>query len=204
MDRVGVNFKPNRDAISPMAIDVKLHSFPCFPWPGVKPTLRMPVLRVGHFTELVLRNLMAYEMCYRGCNYITSYDISMDMLVDTHEDIAKLVEKKVLVNNMGSNEAATDMINNICKEFVQVNFGCDEEWKELDNYCKGYWPKNMVWLERTYFSSPWNIVALVAGMVLFFLTMIGTRCVQTFSKMTSKFPSKHTPHHEEEEESSSR
>ncbi|KAI3771306.1 hypothetical protein L6452_02468 [Arctium lappa] len=174
LDRAGVNFKPNRDAKSPMAIDVKLHSFPCFPWPRGKPTLRMPVLRVHHFTELVLRNLMAYEMCYRGCNYITSYAISMDMLVDTQEDIAKLVEKKVLVNNMGSNEAAADMINNICKQVVRVNFGCDEEWKELDNYCKGYWPKNMVWLKRTYFSSPWNIVALVAGTVLFVLTVVQT------------------------------
>lgn len=32
----------------------------------------------------------------------------MDMLIDTKYDVAKLVESKVLVNNMGSNEEATN------------------------------------------------------------------------------------------------
>ncbi|GKC38008.1 putative UPF0481 protein, partial [Tanacetum coccineum] len=111
LDRAGVNFKPNR-----MAMEVKLYKFLRFPWSLGKPTIRMPVLRVHHFTELVFRNIIAYEQSSLGNNHVTSYAIAMDMLIDTQEDVAKLVESKVLVNNIGSNEEAANMMNSICKE----------------------------------------------------------------------------------------
>ncbi|PWA97080.1 hypothetical protein CTI12_AA032830 [Artemisia annua] len=176
LDRAGVNFKPNRDKKWPMAMEVKLHlhRFLCFPWSWGKPTIRMPVLRVHHFTELVLRNIIAYEQSSLGDNYVTSYGIAMDRLIDTQEDVAKLVESKVLVNNMGSNEEAANMMNSICKEVAWVHRGPDKHGKKLDTYCKDYWPKNIARLRRTYFSNPWSIIALIAGMVLFALTVIQT------------------------------
>ncbi|PWA37095.1 hypothetical protein CTI12_AA593740 [Artemisia annua] len=174
LDRAGVNFKPNRDAKWPLAMELELSRFWCFTWSLGKPTIRMPVLRVHHFTELVLRNIIAYEQSYLGDNYVTSYARAMDMLIDTQEDVAKLVESKVLVNDMGSNEEAANMLNSICKEVAWLHIGHDEHWKKLDTYCNGYWPKNIARLRRTYFSNPWSIIALIAGMVLFALTVIQT------------------------------
>lgn len=179
LDRAGVNFKPNRDAKWSMAKELKVYSFLCFPcfilcFPWFKPTIRMPVLRLHHFTELVLRNIIAYEQSSLGDNYVTSYAIAMDRLIDTQEDVAKLVKSKVLVNNMGSNEEAANMMNNICKEVAWVHRGPDKDGEKLDTYCKGYWPKSIAGLRRTYFSNPWSIIALIAGMVLFALTVIQT------------------------------
>ncbi|GJW35876.1 putative UPF0481 protein [Tanacetum coccineum] len=169
LDRAGVNFKPNR-----MSMEVKLYKFLCFPWSLGKPTIRVPVLRVHHFTELVFRNIIAYEQSSLGNNHVTSYAIAMDMLIDTQEDIAKLVESKVLVNNMGSNEEAANMINSICKEVAWVHCSPKKHWKKLDTYCNKKWPKSIAWLRRTYFSNPWKCIALIAGMVLFALTVIQT------------------------------
>ncbi|PWA43102.1 hypothetical protein CTI12_AA538960 [Artemisia annua] len=174
LDRAGVNFQPNRDEEWPLAIKVR-NMFPCFPLPWCKPVLRMPVLRINHFTELVLRNLIAYEQSSRDHHsYVTSYAIAMDMLINTKDDVSMLVESAVLINHMGSNEEAANMMNKICKEVAWWHFLYSKEWKILSRYCNGYWPKKVAWLRRTYFNSPWNIIALVAGVVLFALTVIQT------------------------------
>ncbi|MFS7903236.1 hypothetical protein Hanom_Chr01g00021631 [Helianthus anomalus] len=98
----------------------------------------------------------------------------MGMLVNTQEDVAQLVESKVLVNSIGSNEEAANMINNMCKEVACLEFFYEQQWETLNMYYNGYWPKNIAWLRKTYFSSPWNMIALFAGIILFAFTIVQT------------------------------
>ncbi|KAJ0611550.1 hypothetical protein HanRHA438_Chr01g0021391 [Helianthus annuus] len=173
--RAGVNFKPNRNPKWMMGMEVDLRRFiPCFFGSWSKATLRLPVLSVHEFTELVLRNLIAYEQLGQTRNYVTSYVIAMGMLVNTQEDVAQLVASKVLVNSIGSNEEAANMINNMCKEVACLEFFYEQQWETLNMYYNGYWPKNIAWLRKTYFSSPWNMIALFAGIILFALTIVQT------------------------------
>ncbi|KAJ0792382.1 hypothetical protein HanOQP8_Chr01g0017441 [Helianthus annuus] len=173
--RAGVNFKPNRNPKWMIGMDVNLHRcIPCFFGSWRKATLRLPVLSVHEFTELVLRNLIAYEQSGQTRNYVTSYVIAMGMLVNTQEDVAQLVESKVLVNSIGSNEEAANMINNMCKEVACLEFFYEQQWETLNMYYNGYWPKNIAWLRKMYFSSPWNMIALFAGIILFALTIVQT------------------------------
>ncbi|KAI3809868.1 hypothetical protein L1987_19471 [Smallanthus sonchifolius] len=175
LDRAGVNFKRARDTEWPLVMEVKSRRLPCFSCSWGKPTLIMPELDINDFTELVLRNLIAFEqLSGKVRQYITSYAIAVDMLIDTEEDIAKLVESKVLVNHIGSNQEAADMINSICKEVAYRDFFYSEQWKELDRHYNGYWSKNIAWLRGTYFNNPWNFIALLAGIVLFTLTIVQT------------------------------
>ncbi|CAI9298636.1 unnamed protein product [Lactuca saligna] len=178
LERSGVIFKPNIDARWAMTINFQSSTaFNCFSWSRDKPTLRMPVLRIDNFTESILRNLIAYEQSsssYRTCGYVTSYAMAMDMLVDTEEDIGKLIESKVVVNHLGSNEKAADMINSLCKELPFRRFYYFDDWREMDRHYNSYWPKNIAALKRTYFSNPWSMIALVAAIVLFALTVVQT------------------------------
>ncbi|KAJ0702125.1 hypothetical protein HanPI659440_Chr14g0525831 [Helianthus annuus] len=173
LDRAGVNFMPNQDAKWPMAMEVQMYRSTIF-WFLFKPTLTMPTLRIDDFTELILRNLIAYEQSYVVNPYVTSYARAMDMLIDTHEDIAMLVTSKVIVNHKGSNEEAANMINRICKEVFPEHFFYTEQWEQLDIHFNSYWPRKIVKLKRTYFSSPWSIIALFAGIILFVLTVVQT------------------------------
>ncbi|KAM0050962.1 hypothetical protein Hdeb2414_s0007g00229821 [Helianthus debilis subsp. tardiflorus] len=159
LDRAGVNFKPNQRPTWLM---------------GMEPTIRMSVLVVGDFTESVLRNLIAYEQSGQTRNYVTSYAYAMYMLVNNQEDVAKLVDSGVLVNYMGSNEEAANMINGICKEVAWVDFFYVKQWKTINMYCNGYWPKHIARMRSIYFSSPWNMIALLAGIILFALTVVQT------------------------------
>ncbi|PWA70645.1 hypothetical protein CTI12_AA133190 [Artemisia annua] len=152
LDRAGVSFKPNKDATSPMAMKLEFSRFSVrHPWSWGKPTLSMPVICIDDSTETVLRNLIAYE-----------------------HDIARLVESKIVINFLASNERAANMLKTICKETVIVDFFYDNEWQQLHRYYNGYWPKQIAGLKRTYFSNPWSMIALFAGIVLFLLTLIQT------------------------------
>ncbi|KAJ0809727.1 hypothetical protein HanPI659440_Chr01g0018611 [Helianthus annuus] len=133
LDRAGVNFKPNQRPTWLMGMKVKLSTFICFFGSWRKPTIRMSVLVVGDFTESVLRNLIAYEQSGQTRNYVTSYAYAMYMLVNNQEDVAKLVDSGVLVNYMGSNEEAANMINGICKEVAWVDFFYVKQWKTINS-----------------------------------------------------------------------
>ncbi|KAL8258881.1 hypothetical protein R6Q59_026834 [Mikania micrantha] len=95
-------------------------------------------------------------------------------LVNTQDDVAKLEESKVLVNITGSNEEVANMINNIGKNVIVSNSYYEEEWEKLIKYCNRYWPKHIAKMRSTYFSSPWSIIALVAGIILFVLQTLQT------------------------------
>ncbi|PWA85518.1 hypothetical protein CTI12_AA149090 [Artemisia annua] len=174
LDRAGVRFSNKIDAKWPMAMELELSRFLCFPLSWSKPTLKMPVLRIHDPSELVIRNLIIYEHAAEVQACVTSYMYAMDYLIDTPEDFAKLVRSQVLVNKIGSNEEAANIINNICKGVPFADFYYEDEWKQMDDYYNAYWPKLFAELRRKYFSNPWSIIAVIAGIVLFVLTVVQT------------------------------
>ncbi|GKA48912.1 UPF0481 protein-like protein [Tanacetum coccineum] len=175
LDRSGVRFSAKRDAKWRMAMELKYSRFLCFPLSWSKPTLEMPVLRIHDHSELVIRNLIVYEQSSEGLQTcVTSYMYALDFLVDTPEDVAKLVKSQVLVNYIGSNEEAAYILNNVCKEVLVFDFYYLNEWKQLDEYYNAYWPYFIAELRRKYFSNPWSIIGLLTGIVLFILTVIET------------------------------
>ncbi|GJX19715.1 ARID DNA-binding domain-containing protein [Tanacetum coccineum] len=175
LDRSGVRFSPMCDAKWPMAMEIKYEGVMCFPKSWVKPTFKMPILRIHDHSELFIRNLIIYEQSSEVQTCVTSYMNALDFLIDTPEDVAKLVKSRVLVNYLGSDEEAAGMINNICKEVPITDFYYKEEWNVLDKYYKAYWPNIIIaGLRHKYFGNPWSIIALIAGIVLFILTVIQT------------------------------
>ncbi|XP_076931912.1 UPF0481 protein At3g47200-like [Bidens hawaiensis] len=183
LDMAGIIFKPKKiDDDWPMGMEVKMVTTACIFGFLRKPTLRMPILRVNKSTELILRNLIAYELLSTlSGHYVTSYIRAMDVLIDTPEDVAKLVSSKVVVNQTGSNKEAADMINKICNEVVPESFYYTCEWNMLATYCESYWPKKIAMLKRyfiqlkhTYFNNPWSMIALFAGINLFVLAWVQT------------------------------
>ncbi|PWA81485.1 hypothetical protein CTI12_AA186270 [Artemisia annua] len=173
-ERSGVRFTNNFDAEWRMAMELQLSRFLCFPLSWSNPSLKMPVLHLQDITESVLRNLIIYEHSSGLGTCITSYMQALDMLIDTPEDVGKLVKSQVIFNYLGSNEEAAGVINNVLKEIPFEDFYYQNEWKQLNEYYNAYWPNLIAELRGKYFSNPWSIIALIAGIVLFVLTVIQT------------------------------
>ncbi|KAJ0477511.1 hypothetical protein HanRHA438_Chr13g0607251 [Helianthus annuus] len=171
LHEVGVRFRPNenetpnenRTWIMAMAFEQSSH----------KPTLRMPKVLIDNFFEVALRNLIAYEQYSTPVrNYVTSYAMAMDMLAATPADIARLGKSGVIVNHLGSNEKASNMISSICKDVTFLDFYYIESWNEAKKYYDSYWSKNIGVLKRKYFSTPWKAIALLAGIILFLIAVV--------------------------------
>ncbi|XP_076958877.1 UPF0481 protein At3g47200-like [Bidens hawaiensis] len=165
LDDVGVKIWPNKSLNWPMEMEFKHYSS----WH--KPTLKMPVVRVDNFFEVVLRNLIAYEQYSPVDNYVTSYAMAMHMLVATPADISKLGKSGVIVNHLGSNEAASIMISSICKNVNLQDFYYMEPWENMVKYCDSYWFRNVAVLKGTYINTPWKAIALLAAIIVFLITV---------------------------------
>ncbi|KAK9065561.1 hypothetical protein SSX86_014962 [Deinandra increscens subsp. villosa] len=160
LDNVGVKIRPNENLTWPMAMEFH------------KPTLKMPVVRIDNFFEVVLRNLIAYEQYSPVKNYVTSYAMAMRMLAATPEDIAKMGKAGVIVSHLGSNENASDMISRICKNVNLQDFYYIEPWKNVDKYYDSYWPRKLGVFKRTYIDPPWKAIAVLGAVIVFLITVV--------------------------------
>ncbi|KAF3962983.1 hypothetical protein CMV_012573 [Castanea mollissima] len=142
-----------------------------------KGVLKIPSLELDDHTEIVTRNIMALEQTrYIKYAYFTDYFFFMDLLINTKEDVDLLCDKKILVNYLGDNNAATLMINNLNKGVLwatvrddYINLG-----KELNSFYENPWHRRKATLQREYFSTPWRTASTFAAIILLFFTFIQT------------------------------
>ncbi|KAH0988085.1 hypothetical protein GBA52_015262 [Prunus armeniaca] len=88
-----------------------------------KNTLEIPKIEIHDYTELTLRNLIAFEQCHCVDNkYITDYVFILDKFVNTPKDVELLVENRIVVNTLGDNNKVSIMINKLCSK-VALNHG---------------------------------------------------------------------------------
>ncbi|XP_030963874.1 putative UPF0481 protein At3g02645 [Quercus lobata] len=147
-----------------------LKCFPCLE--GTQTFLYVPQFLVQDKTEGLLRNLMALEQChYPSEAYICNYICLLDYLINTREDVELLVDKKIIINMLGSNEAIATMVNKLGLEIVETcscYFGLAQELnKHYDECCN----RNMGNLRSSYFSNLWRGTATIIGLIVLGFTL---------------------------------
>ncbi|KAL5794970.1 hypothetical protein ACOSP7_003564 [Xanthoceras sorbifolium] len=149
--------------------------------------VRIPRIKISDDTEIFLRNLMALEVFhYPDQTYICNYVDLMDYLIDTVKDVDLLVEKEIIVNCMGDNEAIAKMFNKLCSHILPSPSRYHEIAKDMKAHYKNRWNRLKVTLRSVYFSNLWTGTATVAAALLVFLTLIQTVCsiMQVFQGYT--------------------
>ncbi|XP_071728395.1 UPF0481 protein At3g47200-like [Rutidosis leptorrhynchoides] len=159
-----------------VSMQIKSFLSACFSWCRGKPTnLLVPTLHISDDTEQILRNLIAYEDSFPNVhNYFTSYATALHSIVEDGEDVATLVELNVLDNSLALHKEAANMLQEIRQHCLIVDFSSHQDLMQLKKYYNSSWLINVRRLRSTYFSSPWSAIALVAGIILFSLTVIQT------------------------------
>ncbi|XP_068639614.1 UPF0481 protein At3g47200-like [Aristolochia californica] len=140
--------------------------------------LEIPYLHVDNYTEVLLRNLIAWEQCHPNVGaYFTGYGIFMDFIINTAEDVEILNRLGILEQTLGSEEEVASVFNGLSTNIFYV---ADENdllpivCEELNKYCEdkfNIWKANLI---NDYFGSPWAIISVVAAIVLLFLTATQT------------------------------
>ncbi|KAJ7950829.1 hypothetical protein O6P43_026969 [Quillaja saponaria] len=134
--------------------------------------LELSPFRVDSTTECVLRNLIALEQCHYPSNaYICNYLLLMDHLVNTVTDVDLLVDKKVIVNQLGSHKQGTMLVNSLCEHVVVSNFCYAERIRQLNEHCDQFWNRNMAALNSIYFRDLWRSTSTVVALIIILATM---------------------------------
>ncbi|KAH7661351.1 hypothetical protein IHE45_15G056900 [Dioscorea alata] len=158
----GIKFEENKEANSFLDISFKNNGI-----------IKIPQLYIEDFTSPLFKNLIAFEQCSADASkYITSYIMFMDYLINTSRDVQLLEQKGILVNLMGTDDAAASLFNGLGKN-ITYNSGQMYLWglhRNVKNYYNSWCHKQRARLIRDYFSSPWAILSFLAALVLLLLT----------------------------------
>ncbi|XP_035546128.1 UPF0481 protein At3g47200-like [Juglans regia] len=191
LDEAGLKFTTPDSATSLLDIKFRpngcLESFPIFnlSWflsclPCLKSTclvhmqrfLEVPPLLLDDKTDGLFRNLMALEQChYPDKTDICDYIVLMDDLITTKADVRLLVDKKIIVNELGSSAAVTKLVNNLALEIEESGSLYVKLCGQLNRYCESNWNRLVGTLTSVYFPDFFKGTASVVGIIVLGLTL---------------------------------
>ncbi|XP_037465421.1 putative UPF0481 protein At3g02645 [Triticum dicoccoides] len=162
----GVRFLPAPEGVAGIAFD------------AATATLTLPVLHLDSNTDVILRNLVAYETAaVRGPLVLARYTELMNGIIDTPRDVKILTGCGIIVNGMKSNKEAADMWNGMCRAVRPSKAPLLDcvitEVNAHRNRSAAVRARKM--LKRYVFRS-WKVLTLLATVVLLLMTALQTFC----------------------------
>ncbi|BFG38484.1 hypothetical protein CerSpe_247580 [Prunus speciosa] len=166
LDDAGVQFVTRRTTFS---LDIQFKNG----------SLIIPNFRVDDWTEILFRNLIAFEQCHdHQVKYISQFIFLMGGMIKTSKDVDLLIEHGIIYNMLGSNKDLSAIFNRI-GQGIAVNSQTYHYLilsQRLNAYCKAPWHRWKAILNRDYFNTPWKLASTIAAIILLVLTLIQTIC----------------------------
>ncbi|GLT79145.1 hypothetical protein SLA2020_506460 [Shorea laevis] len=142
-----------------------------------KGVMSIPTLKIDDHTESTLRNLVAYEQCYKDITsrHFTDYIRFMDYLINTGKDVELLCHSEVIENMLGDNAVVAEIFNRISDNVLidEENFYA-KKFRDVNKHCKKNWNRWIANLKHNYFNTPWAWISFVAAVFLLLLTVMQT------------------------------
>ncbi|ONI34323.1 hypothetical protein PRUPE_1G474800 [Prunus persica] len=141
-------------------------------------TLEIPRLEISDSTEVLIRNLIAFEQCHYKEKHISDYISLMDSFVNTPKDVELLVKYDIVETFLGDNREVSTLINKLGKG-VQINvnnFHFASVCEDLNKYYRTSWNEWKATLRQNYFNTPWAIISFLAAVSFLILTFIQAVC----------------------------
>ncbi|CAA2994344.1 UPF0481 At3g02645 [Olea europaea subsp. europaea] len=175
---VGVCFMPTNEGIQSINFDVKTATF------------YLPIISVDVNSEIVLRNMVAYEACrVSGPMVLTRYTELMNGIIDTEKDVSFLRERGIIINRLKRDQEVADLWNGMHKSIrlSKVSF-IDKVIVDVNMYYNGRWKVKCGKFMKKYVFGSWKILTFLAAIMLLLLM-----CLQAFCQVYScrrHFPTK--------------
>ncbi|PRQ50524.1 hypothetical protein RchiOBHm_Chr2g0134191 [Rosa chinensis] len=165
LSKSGVKFLP-ANSISSISFDAKTCSF------------YLPSTRLDGNTEVILRNLVAYEASIAsGPLVFTRYTELMNGIIDTEEDAKLLRGKGIILNHLKSDEEVAKLFNGMSKSIrlTKVPF-LDKAIEDANKYYNSRWKVKTMNFFKTYVIGCWKVLALLAAILFLLLMTMQTFC----------------------------
>nr|GMD35566.1 putative UPF0481 protein At3g02645 [Ipomoea batatas] len=162
----GVRFVPTNKGILSVEFDTKTF------------TLYLPVVSLDINSEVVLRNLVAYEACIaKGPLVLARYTEFMNGIVDTEEDAKFLREKGIILNHLKSDSEVANLWNGMNKSvrLTKVAF-LDKVIDNVNKYYNCRWNVKTKRFMKSYIFGSWQFLTFLATIVLLLLMVLQSFC----------------------------
>ncbi|PKA65514.1 Putative UPF0481 protein [Apostasia shenzhenica] len=169
----GVSFAPSNGDLTTIRFEIQQNK---------KATLYLPTVSLDENTEVVLRNLVAYETsAVAGPTIFARYTELMNGIIDSEEDVKLLRQKGIVVNRMKSDQEVADLWNGMSRSSrVSKVTLMDRTLEEVNGYYNRRWNvRTMIFVKKYLFGS-WQLLTLLGAMLLLLLT-----CLQAFCSVYS-------------------
>ncbi|KAL0397128.1 UNVERIFIED_CONTAM: hypothetical protein Scaly_0161200 [Sesamum calycinum] len=161
------------------------------PWMKTRRAVKVEVLRIASHTspiarrnqnpfrdrarqgrdvnsEVVLRNLVAYEACSAsGPLVLARYTELMNGIIDTEEDAKFLCERGIIRNHLKSDEEVADLWNGMSKSIrlTKVAF-LDKVIEDVNKYHSGMWKVKCGKYMKKYVFGSWRLLTFLAAILM--------------------------------------
>ncbi|GLJ51232.1 hypothetical protein SUGI_1089900 [Cryptomeria japonica] len=129
-------------------------------------TLLLSTIWITDSTEVILRNLMALEVC-QGFTVISYYAYLLNSLVESEADAALLRRAEIIQSSMGTDKEVAGMLNNLGKG---INFdSSDDPFMNLKVEINQWYRSNLLVQIREYkYKHPrlWSNMSILWGLVV--------------------------------------
>ncbi|XP_060206561.1 putative UPF0481 protein At3g02645 [Lycium barbarum] len=166
LSKAGVNFVATNGGITSISYD------------GKKMAFYLPTINLDVNTEVILRNLVAYEVCdASGPLLFTRYTELMNGLIDTAEDVALLREKGIVLNRLKSDDEVANLWNSMSKsvKLTKVQL-LDKVIEDVNKFYNGRWRVKIGKCMKFYVFESWKFLTFLAAIMLLMLMTLQAFC----------------------------
>ncbi|GAB4828201.1 hypothetical protein Ancab_035118 [Ancistrocladus abbreviatus] len=162
----GVEFCPTEGDLTTIKFDNKARKF------------YLPVVHLDSHTEVVIRNLVAYEaLAVSEPLALARYTELMNGIIDTPEDVKLLREKKIIVNRLKSDQEVADLWNGMSRATRLTKVAhIDEAIANANKYYNNTPLVKFYKLMKKYVYSSWRILVVFATLLLLCLMGLQSFC----------------------------
>nr|XP_027126105.1 putative UPF0481 protein At3g02645 [Coffea arabica] len=166
LSKAGVRFVPTHAGISSINFDVKTKTF------------YLPVVCLDVNSEVVLRNLVAYEACNgSGPLVFTRYTELMNGTIDTGEDVKFLREKGIIVNHLKRDEEVAKLWNGMSKSIRLTKVELlDKAIGDVNKYYNGKFIVKFKKFVTRYVFESWKFLTFFAAILMLLLMSVQALC----------------------------
>ncbi|MED6172255.1 hypothetical protein PIB30_048370 [Stylosanthes scabra] len=141
-------------------------------------TLYLPKVGLDINTEVLLRNLVAYEASNSsGPLVFTRYTELMNGIIDTEEDAKILREKGVILNHLKSDEEVANLWNGMSKSIKLTRVPLlDKAIEDVNQHYNGIVSIKVWKFVKVYVFGSWQFLTFLAAVFLLFLISLQVFC----------------------------
>lgn len=164
----GVQFVATNAGISCISFDEKTLTF------------HFPIINLDGNSEVVLRNLVAYEACSgSGPLILARYTELMNGIIDSEVDAKYLCRRGIIVNHLKSEKEVADLWNGMSKSVRLTKVASlDKVIAEVNRFYSRRWRVKMEKFMREYVFGSWKLLTFVAAIAMLLLM-----CLQAFCQV---------------------